>query len=408
VNAASNGHRVGAKVAEEAYSGPRQLGGGALYLLKRDPSDRDHGLDKAVAGALSANRLSRIEWRDAIAANGPAGIDAVFEWGADSELGFFAVRVIEAVGKLGWTDEALDALVSLRAIGASDSVRAEAEAAMQRLRPGAGQHVVFRKKRPAPANGGIDWPGFQVSDFGNIKGTTWRMSSDRRGLVPLLLRPLQDLDDDFRSYPIYPVPEVHLANRDRYEQGGEHAQGWRASKLVIYAHDRTDGAGARVVVGYYVERGTGSDEFGPVERALWDWPRFLDVLRDPARRAPLEAAFEAHDLRIGDYLGGRFRPEGAFLGFLGRLEDGQLIIRRDGVEIGQGWIDLLEILDGLPPDHWYDLHIWRSWPSEDAINVGHPFAVSVMLPVLLDLARLYESVITFARSPKSVRTRPSA
>jgi hypothetical protein len=359
-------------------------------------TDAKISLDEAIAGAEKADRYGRIEWRDAIADYGPAGIDAVFDWVGDAEFGLFAVKVMEAVGKRGWTPEALDALTSLRSIGASDAVRREAEAVMQRLRPGAPPHAAFRQRARVPSTGGVDWPGFQPQEFRTVDGTTWRRSTDSRALIPLLLRPLLDLDRDFHSYPIYRLPEVHFANRDRYEQGGEHKQGWRASKLVVYANGSSHGVDAHVAVGYYVEKGTGADEFGPVDRAHWDWPRFVELLRDPSRRRLLEAAFAAHDLRVGDYIGGRFDPSGALVQFVGRLEDGALVMRRGGAEIARGWDDLADTLEALPDGEWHDLHVWRQWPAEEAIAAGHPFAVSVMLAVLLDLARIYESVIGYA------------
>jgi hypothetical protein len=359
-------------------------------------SEPKYSLDDAIAGAQQADRHDRIDWRDAIAAHGPAGIDAVFEWAGDAEFGFFAVKVMEAAGNRGWTAEALDGLTSLRSIGASDAVRREAEAVIQRLRPGAAPHTAFRQRTRVPPSAGIDWPGFQPQEFLTVDGTIWRRSTDSRALVPLLLRPLLDVDSDFHSYPIYRLPEVHFANRDRYEQGGEHKQGWRASKLVVYANGSSHGVEEHVTVGYYVEKGTGVDEFGPVDRALWDWPKFLELLRDPARRRPLEEAFVAHDLRVGDYIGGRFNPDGAVVHFVGRLEDGALVLRRGDVEVGRGWDGLVSALEALPNGEWHDLHVWRQWPAAEAMAAGHPFAVSVMLPVLMDLARVYESVIGYS------------
>jgi hypothetical protein len=99
---------------------------------------------------------------------------------------------------------------------------------------------------------------------------------------------------------------------------------------------------------------------------------------------------------VGDYIGGRFDPSGALVQFVGRLEDGALVMRRGGAEIARGWDDLADTLEALPDGEWHDLHVWRQWPAEEAIAAGHPFAVSVMLAVLLDLARIYESVIGYA------------
>lgn len=153
---------------------------------------RQYSLEEAIAGAQAAGRHDRIEWRDAIAVHGPAAVDAAFEWVGDAEFGFFAVRVIEAAAKYGALAEALDALISLRSIGASADVRREADAAIARLKPLAPRHAAYRRSQPIPASAGIDWPGFKPEEFGNVEGTTWRRSTDGRSLVPLLLRPLQE------------------------------------------------------------------------------------------------------------------------------------------------------------------------------------------------------------------------
>ena len=245
-----------------------------------------------------------------------------------------------------------------------------------------------------PDDAGWDWPGFSVREFGDVTGTTWRRRVDQCALIPLLLRPLQELDADFSSYPIYQLPEVHIAVRERYEQGAEHNQGWRASKLVVYAHSERDGVGPHAAAGIYVEKGTGADEFGKVTRHLWDWPRFVDLVADPVRRAPLIRAFERHPLRIGDYTGGRFGPGGCQVGFVGSTEDGDLVLRDgSGVESGRGWDDLTAALRSLPEGVWHDLHLWREWPADEAIRAGQPFAVEQLLPVLRDLAAVYLSTI---------------
>jgi hypothetical protein len=84
---------------------------------------------------------------------------------------------------------------------------------------------------------------------------------------------------------------------------------------------------AYVAAGRYIEKGDGSPQFGPVNREQWDWPRLLELLADPERRAALETVVVKHDLRIGDYLGGGFTPKGAVMGFRARLEDGELVLR---------------------------------------------------------------------------------
>jgi hypothetical protein len=98
-------------------------------------------------------------------------------------------------------------------------VRRDAAAAMGRLRPSAGTHTAFRRSGRLRKDAGLDWPGFRESDFGDVTGTTWRRRDDPRALEPLFLRPLLQVDSDMTTYPIYAVPEVHFAARDRYEQG---------------------------------------------------------------------------------------------------------------------------------------------------------------------------------------------
>jgi hypothetical protein len=320
----------------------------------------------------------------------------MFEWAGDDELGAFAVTVIEAAGRRGHVAQAVDALAAFRSIGATEHVRRDAAAAMGRLRPSAGTHAAFRRSVRLRKDAGLGWPGFRESDFGDVTGTTWRRRDDSRALVPLLLRPLLQIDSDMTTYPIYAVPEVHFAARDRYEQGSERWQGWCASKLVVYAHGARDSVPAHVAVGYYVEKGTGTDKFGPIDRALWDWPRFLEVLADRARREPLKRAFERHPLTIGDYVGGRFGNGGGEVGFVGRMEEGALVLRdRRGQVMGRDWAALTSALRDLPLGKWHDLHIWREWPAEEAIAAGQPFALRSMAPVLLDLAAVYEAVVGY-------------
>ena len=353
-------------------------------------------LVEAIAAAQSADRLTRIDWRTPIAQHGAEAIDAVAPWIRDPELGAFAVRVVEAAAGFGAREEALEALRGVGRLGPSEAVLRDIDAALARLdpharaNPGAGSARVRLR-----AKDGWDWPGFAPTDFGQVVGTTWRRRSDPISMLPLVLRPLLDIDADFSTWPLWGMPEVHIAVRDRYEQGGERWQGWRASKLVIYANGPTptrQERPAHVVVGWYIEKGDGSPRFGPVNRELWDWPRFLELPADPRRRAILEAAMAAHDLRIGDYIGGSFSGTGALVGFRARLEAGELVIRstvQDEGVIGRGWEALLELLAGLDIAAWHCLHVWTEWPAADAIAMGQPFALRVIEPVLTALARVY-------------------
>jgi hypothetical protein len=357
----------------------------------------DKQLAKAIAGAEAADRLTRIEWRDPIAQYGVAAIDAVAPWISDPELGAFAVRVIEAAAGHGAKAEAVEALSSVGRLGPSAAVLRDVDDALGRLAPKSTAASGGTARVRLHTRDGWDWPGFQDADFGQTVGTSWRRRADPISMVPLVLRPLLEIDPDFSSWPIYGLPEVHLAVRDRYRQGGEAAQGWRASKLVVYANGPTlewPTGPRHVAAGWFLERGDGSPKCGPVDRELWDWPRFLELLADPKRRAALEAVVARHDLSVGHYLGGSFRP-GVVPGYRARLEGGELVLRGidDGAQVGVGWDALLELLRGLDPAEWHALHIWREWPAEEAVAMGQPFAVHEVAPVLVDLARVYLDTI---------------
>ena len=354
----------------------------------------DKQLAEAIAGAEAADRLTRIEWRDPIARHGAEAIDAVAPWISDPELGAFAVRVIEAAAAHGAKAEAVEALRSVGRLGTSEPVLRDVDEALGRLVPRSSRPPGGPTRVRLHTSDGRDWPGFGDSDFGRTVGTTWRRRADPISMVSLVLRPLLEIDPDFSSWPIYGLPEVHFAVRDRYRQGGDAAQGWRASKLVVYANGPTAewSTGPRhVVAGWFLERGDGSPKCGPVNRELWDWPRFLELLADPARRAALETVVARHDLSIGNYYGGSFIPTGSMTGFRARFEDGDLALRspEDGRRLGAGWDAVLERLQDLDPAEWQVLHIWREWPADQAIAMGQPFAVREVAPVLSDLARVY-------------------
>ena len=355
-------------------------------------------LDEALKHARQADRAGRIQWRDRIAAHGPEAIDAVAPWVADAELGAFAVRVIEATAKFGESDAAIATLGSVLRVAPTASIRGDVEAALARLQPFNSKPArVATDRTRLPEKAGWSWPGFKETDFGRVAGTTWRRRSDPGALVPLVLRPLLALDSNFRSYPIYMSPEVHIADADRYLQGGEWKQGWRASKLVLYAHgpttERPDDV-PLVAAGWYIEKGTGVDDYGPVEPTQWDWPRVLDLLRDKRRRAPLEAAMSAHGLLLGEYFHGRFADVNQTVRFVGASEQGTLVLRdEDGGATGNGWDALVERLEALPDTEWYDFHIWKEWPAEQAMTMGQPFAQREIVPVMTDLARVYLDVI---------------
>ena len=105
----------------------------------------------------------------------------------------------------------------------------------------------------------------------------------------------------------------------------------------------------------------------------------------------LEAVVAKHDLRIGDDIGGGFTLKGALMGFRARLEDDELVLRKTdgGRRLASGWDALPDRLTTLDRTAWHDLHVWREWPAEEAIAMGQPFAPRQLVPVLVDLGRVY-------------------
>ena len=362
-------------------------------------------LDRLLEIARTAAPNHRINYRDPIATHGRAAIDAVLPWLADPRLCRFAVRVVWKAGELGESDRAIAAL---REALTDPSVATDREDLAFHLRqlgfapppPPAPPRNPFAVSS-FPVRAGLGWPGFQAGEFGFTDGTHWRSRDGEASLIPLLLRPLRRQHHHFESWSIYHSPEVHIAVKDRYFAPGDWSQGWRAAKLVVYAHgytpERPDDP-KQVTVGLYVEKGDGTGDAGPVD-GRWDWPSYLDCLADPLVRDELAGAMARHDLHLGDYVGGnRFFPGAANVGFVGAVEDGDLVLRSEGVEIGRGWEALRARLLALPTDRWHDFHVWRSWPGEETMAAGPSFANTTMLPVLADLARVYLIVLEAGRT----------
>jgi hypothetical protein len=227
-------------------------------------------------------------------------------------------------------------------------------------------------------------------------------------MVPHVLRPLRELDPMFESWSIYHSPEVHLAVKDRYEQEGDHAQGWRAAKLVVYAYGPSQehpDAERKVTAGLYIERGDGSEPYGDVD-GRWDWPEFIRLLRTDVIRASLERLMAAYGMSIGDYFTRSRYVEGADNGhgLVAGLDEEGLVVRRDGQIVGRGWDAFSDVLEAWPKDDWLNLHLWRSWPAEEAIEAGVGFAHEVLVPLLRDVAALYLWVVAPHRA--SLGPRP--
>jgi hypothetical protein len=119
------------------------------------------------------------------------------------------------------------------------------------------------------------------------------------------------------------------------------------------------------------------------------------VSRGPSRediQLELASLMATHELRFGDYVGGRFTGS---LGWIATIVDGvPVAVDLAGSELGRGWTAILELLRGVPSDVWIDLHLWRAWPGQTAMDLGQPFAARELAPVLADIARMYLRIVS--------------
>ena len=176
-------------------------------------------LAEDLEAARAAPAYARIDHRDRIAAHGSAAIEAVIPWLSIPTLCWFAVRVIWKAGHLGARDQAVKVL---REALDDPTVATSRDDLVSHLRQ-LGFVVSAPPLKPTsirptsiPALAGTGWPGFRELEFETTDGTSWRGRTSEDSLIPHLVRPLRKLDPRFESWPIYRLPEVHIALADRY------------------------------------------------------------------------------------------------------------------------------------------------------------------------------------------------
>jgi hypothetical protein len=89
-------------------------------------------LNDLLSAAKDAGPGDRIQYRDRIAAHGPAAVASVAPWTRDPALGGFAVRVIGQAASVA-RSEAVDALLEAARFGAGPAIRHDAIDALIRL-----------------------------------------------------------------------------------------------------------------------------------------------------------------------------------------------------------------------------------------------------------------------------------
>ncbi len=343
-------------------------------------------LEVLIASAKAASSLDRVDFRDPIAAYGAEAIEAVLPWalGGGPPLAWFAVGVIDHASRFAPKPVVVDALSKVATSAPDPKAREDAATALHRLRPASSARPATLSVTSIPRDAGKSWPGFQKHEFDNVTGTVWRGRSDPASLSAIVTTTLRYYNTHFESYAIYHLPEVHFGIRDRYQQGGEHAQGWRAAKIVIYAHgpeaDGADDIGA-VTCGLYIEKGLEErwneepdslSKFGLLDDR-WDWWWLVRGLRDEHLTSDLGAAMAAHALTLGDYHATGFAGRG-LCGWSARLEGGVPTVRdADGQALSEGWEGVRTAMESASPRKWVDLHLFRTWPAREAIAEGRDF-----------------------------------
>lgn len=99
-------------------------------------------LDQLLTTARAASPGERIEYRDPIATHGVNAIAAISPWLGDPQLGAFAVRVIQAVGRQGHRAAAFGALESGLGTVANEAVRGDIAAGIAEFAPPGKRRVV--------------------------------------------------------------------------------------------------------------------------------------------------------------------------------------------------------------------------------------------------------------------------
>lgn len=341
-----------------------------------------------IEALIDCPRPGRIDLREPILAHGASAVGPLREAaGRNPDLGPSVSAWLEVLAGRDSSarQAAVSALLDLASEGgetaryAAEGLRRLGVAVRQPTAPGSGVPSISR-------SAGTEWKGFQAHEFGRNAGTSWRSADGRESLAPLLTVALRNVHPGFISFGVERSPEIHFALAHRYK-GGQ-ASGFTSSKLVVYAEGPTEDAPSQVVAGWYFEKGDGKGEAGPLDDGQrWDWPLVLHALERPAFRAGLSQAMAKHGLSLGDYVGGRFS---AVLGWVARLEEGTPVARdASGQAAASGWDEIGAALAAAPPDQWIDVHLWRTWPAEEAIAASQPFALEKLAPCLIDLARLY-------------------
>lgn len=116
----------------------------------------DDQLNTLLDDVRRADRLTRMELRDRVAAHGATAIDPMVEWLDDRELAAFAMRVLERVGRMqGQVRPVVLALSEGDEMAATPEIARDIEDALGRSR----QPTVATGRPAPPSHGGsaVGW-----------------------------------------------------------------------------------------------------------------------------------------------------------------------------------------------------------------------------------------------------------
>jgi len=226
---------------------------------------------------------------------------------------------------------------------------------------------------------GSEFKGFQVDDFGDLRGSTWR---GRESLGGVLARTLRDqLAQPFESWGVRRRLELHLAYRHAYNFDDP----FPCAKLFVGTYNN-------LIFGFYIETPHPEDPNHDIRKYV-HWQNFRDRLQtSTALQTALLSAMTNQGLMMSDFY--RTIADGA-LGCQFRVSEGRMQ-RRDSH--GSPWRDakpasMFRRLAQLPEDKWVDLHIYATLDRQEAIALG-PAVCGPILTVLRALAPVYDITVS--------------
>lgn len=220
-----------------------------------------------------------------------------------------------------------------------------------------------------------DFDGFQATDFKeNVTGTTWRA---KLGKI-LAQRLTQETGIEYKSSSIYPRPEIYLAPHDHFPDD------FKFSRGKFFVHVRS----YSLTFGFYIEKGYGLEyaHKGHVMDNTWDWPFFLQVIRQP------EIASLIQKLLHQGYLIWHYKEGAADFETITIDDKNQLTLNKvDSSSHPVNWSDICINLSSVDPETWLDWSIGRKFTPPEVVQRGTAITNEI-IEVFQELMPLFKQI----------------